>query len=685
MSTEISGFTWECRLIAAIQIGLAVSVVCLLLVFPPAPYVTETIQASNLWVLLAIGVLAALLFRGEGVKRETLQTVAVFALFAMPLVYKWQFAITGWNVISGIIPWKDAANYYYETLRLLDGASLTEWGARRPLFAAFASSLLRLNGGNFSGVLVVLLMLNAFGALAVSRLVAVRCGAIGAAIYLVVAFKFYARFSGAMLSEQLGFLLGNLALFYFLAAVETRRFRFGLFGLAALTLALNARAGAFFILPALAGWLCFEFRRTVPIVKAVSISALIVLSIMTLNFGFVRAMSGGQGVAFSNYAHTLYGIAAGNRSWQQVSIDHPGVADRDVLPLAVEKIKKEPLLFVKGMIGSSVDFLAPRRGAFGFIDVGRLQAAMTVALWVVVLLGVWRASCRRMGGCDGLSLASLLGVTASLPLLPPIDSDGMRVFAATIPFSALWIITGAAGLAALLKREGSNATFEMTPRARVPFQNAALGISLAIVLLALLLPILARFAVSRIGGGPAARTGIVCGEGETVLQGFVQDHASVTFISDAAARESQVPYVRVGEFRRALRDGQYPALAEGLERSTNYTHLSFVTVADGQTRAGFPLWLRSSHPVGPGEFTLCARRSVEGALSEYPFYDAIGWRKAQPRLTFSQRHPALTFWMRMGYGLAFLVAMVAGGVEHLVSARGAGEESGLREPPTDPS
>jgi hypothetical protein len=42
----------------------------------------------------------------------------------------------------------------------------------------------------------------------------------------------------------------------------------GLWGIALLTLALNARAGAFFILPVLVLWLAFSFRERIPVMRS---------------------------------------------------------------------------------------------------------------------------------------------------------------------------------------------------------------------------------------------------------------------------------------------------------------------------------------------------------------------------------------------------------------------------------
>ncbi len=76
------------------------------------------------------------------------------------------------------------------------------------------------------------------------------------------------------------------------------------------------------------------------------------------------------------------------------------------------------------------------------LSFGSLQARANVILWVLILIGLVYALINWKKGVHGLVLASFLGVFASLSLVPPIDANDMRAFAATIPFTALWVVEG---------------------------------------------------------------------------------------------------------------------------------------------------------------------------------------------------------------------------------------------------
>jgi len=60
-----------------------------------------------------------------------MQSVFVFGLFALLLVYKWQFASYDDFIIGGLLPLSDASGYLQEAQRILNGSLLTAFGARR--------------------------------------------------------------------------------------------------------------------------------------------------------------------------------------------------------------------------------------------------------------------------------------------------------------------------------------------------------------------------------------------------------------------------------------------------------------------------------------------------------------------------------------------------------------------------
>jgi hypothetical protein len=90
-------------------------------------------------------------------------------------------------------------------------------------------------------------------------------------------------------------------------------------------------------------------------------------------------------------------------------------------------------------------------GAFHFIDPlpaafenvtyrGVLSALMAWSLWMVVR--------GRSDPHSSLLIAAMAGVLLSVPFIPPVDSDRLRVYAATVPLTAALVAVGASLMAA---------------------------------------------------------------------------------------------------------------------------------------------------------------------------------------------------------------------------------------------
>lgn len=656
MHAPTDGARWRLELRELLPIAIGAATFGLLLVIPPPPYFTAVVQEASLGTLAAMGLVLALLFRREGLGWETLQAVAVLALFAIALLYKWQFAYYEGSIVGGLLPWSDASAYYENATRLVNGLSLNVWGARRPLFSGFFSVVLRLTGGSFMGALALFSLLNGIAVLMVARTVSRWAGALGATAYVLVAYKYYVRFAGTTLTEQLGFVLGNLALFFLLAGVLGRRVWLALLGVGVLTLGLNARAGAFVVLPILIIWLAYEFRPRQPVVRTAALATAIVCAGFGVNLLLVRTMSAGQGVAFSNYSYTLYGLASGNRGWDFFVREYPNAAETEVMSLAIEKIKANPGLFAKGMTGAFLDYFRTARGAFTFFRAGSAQPRLNAMLWLLVFFGAAHSASKRFTGVGGLSLASFLGVLASLPLLPPIDADGMRVFATTIPFCALWIINGGRALGCL-----TSGLFSAPPPgetlepSRIPLEGFATCFAASVVLAAVLLPALILAAQPIVPASARSLAGPRCEGSEQRLQGAFLEDTSISLIPDHAAQESFMPYIRIGDFRASVKDSQYPFLDEELRQLEAGDHVSVGFMWDDRRRNGGGFWLISNFAVSEGEFALCGHRSTDERLSNYKFYYARGSQRSSWPLTLAQRKMGLTSVMRHIYGVGLLL------------------------------
>ena len=209
-------------------IGLAI----LLLIIPPRSEFTRRVYELGFEMTLLLVLVFWVLFSRRGSFWEWVSLASMLSLFVLSLVYKWQ-TLDNDFLISGFLPWSDNHGYYEEAQRLLHGFNLTSWGARRPIFPAFLSVMLAITHNNFQVVLVILVLLNGFVVYLAAREVQVSLkSAIGAAVYTIISFMFYRRFAGTVMTENLGFLMGNLALVFILQGIredEIKKLYWGLF------------------------------------------------------------------------------------------------------------------------------------------------------------------------------------------------------------------------------------------------------------------------------------------------------------------------------------------------------------------------------------------------------------------------------------------------------------------------
>ncbi len=625
-------------------------VYALLLVVPPPPFVSQALNQSGWMILLLLVGIFTLLLRQKGFFWECIQIASVFSLFALLLIHQWQFVPNYGEIVGGLLPWSDASGYLQEAQRLLNGALLSSFGARRPLFSALLAVLLYFTAGNFMITLALLTWVNALAVFLVVQEVKRGFGATGASVILLFSYKFYLRFAGTTMTEQLGFALGNLAMFFLLIGSQRKSFKHALLGLGLLSLAMNARAGGFFVLPILILWLALTFYHKIVLWRIFGLAIAVVTLPFVLNLLLFKAIANPGGAPFSNYSYTLYGLASGNKGWTQAKYDYPNASDSEVMVLAIEKIRSDPALLLRGMLGSYRDYFTPLGGAFTFIvySLYSFRIKANIILWILTLTGLVDAVLNWKKARQALVLASFIGVFASLTLVPPADSDGMRVYAATIPFTALWVVDGLFALSSwgkkLLKQKEDNniETIDLS------FQRLAIGFSAILVVLAIPAPILLRSLVRPSVTVPETPMPTACEPGQQLLQGSILKNTSIRLIPNGAAHESYMPFIRIGDFRNGLLNSFSGNPSLGQELTT--------LRAGEQISLGFSLnlskaWLISSFPLEAGNFSACGRVADNQGLRPYNFYDLAGAPVPQSSLTIPQQYPRVTLLFRLVYGL----------------------------------
>jgi hypothetical protein len=611
----------------------------LLITFPVPLSITASLYGIRAETCFLITGILWLLFRRKGLLWETVSLAAVLGLFACSLIYKWQTAQYDGNLIGGMLPWSDATDYFRETYRLLEGMRLSMWGTRRPIFASLLSVLFRITDCNLQLSIAILVALNGMAIYAAAREIRRAYGAFAAAIFTTLGYLFYRSWAGTTLTENIGLALGALGLSLLVRSAREKNFKLANYGLFVLTIAMNARAGALFILPVLAIWIYFVFRSSIPPWKTLTVSTIAIVLGFGGNFILVRTLGAQGSVPFSNYSYVFYGLASGNKGWTQVLTDHPQAQEADIPRLAIEKFKEDPARLLKGITLSYSDYVKTHGGAFGFVRLASFGDGFNILLWALTVCGLWICVWSRRSPIYSLLLAGIAGVLASVSLVPPIDADSMRAYAATIPVTACLV---AAGIGIFGKVFGSNPENRV---AAIEQDSLDLSLSLSIALVGICIvlpPLLPPFERP-----PVQNKNLTCAPGDRNSVMVVGRGSFVNLIRDDEAQESYLPNIRISDFRKPLVYGSgYPLLDRELlqlqpGQSIGITSTQFV--------------VSEPDPLSRGIHSVCATPASTEWLRAYNFFYVKSHDKSSMAATMLSKYPSIAKLFRILGAVGFIL------------------------------
>ncbi len=384
------------------------------------------------------------------------------ALFSVPLLNAWllyplgvESPATSYSALSGIFPWSDATGYYSGANKLLHNGFLDNWNMRRPLNSILFSVRLWLADHNFLAAALIQAIGCAIGSFALSFSVGMRLGKAAGIITLCVLFLFADTYLPTTLSESLGLTLGCLSFIFLWDYASSQKSTSLLFGILMLMVALNARAGAFFVLPLLALWSFLNPAHK----KKYNWKALLVVLIgaglgINFNVAITHLYTNGNGATHGNFGLVLFGLVSGGEGWMHAYKVHPEVSmltevagSQFLYEKSWALFKQQPALIFIGMMKNFWLFL--KSGTTFFIDasgnqifrtflrVASITLFSTFLFYRTYLFSLYKKFYTDHPSECGLLLAGCFGMIFSALI---IWKDGNpRVFAATIPFFAVSI------------------------------------------------------------------------------------------------------------------------------------------------------------------------------------------------------------------------------------------------------
>jgi len=533
-------------------------------------------------ILLLLVALVFFTYRQPGGGAKYLRLGIVLLAFTLPLLRLWETGESTWNIVLGLLPWADATQYYFDASRLLEGGLFSAFSGRRPLYASLLALLLKISGQNLQIVLIFFTIINALAVFLFVEEINHELGSISAVVALYLAQLFYRPFVGTVLTEQLGYPIGLLALVVLIRSVKTDKLWLFFLGTALLTYALLIRAGTFFVLPLLVLFAILHFVKKRQQYFRVLFAMFIAMAIPVVsNLWLGRVAASPSAVEFSNFADTLYGQARGGVRWTQAAIDHPELASmaeparsRLLYQLTFGEISRNPFGLIRGSIKALVDFIRPGPlSAFGFLTFGNkgVDLLSQVSAALLFLFGLWKSWIGRRDTIRAFILIFWVGTFFSIPFLPPVDA-GIRPYAGTIASVFLPVcLVFSQGF--FRRMENSQDENQIIP-ARISYTSAFL-----LILFSLISAPLLRIVVKPIFLQPAT-----C-EAGLIPVTFRLSHGSYIFLSsmDEAPR-TKVPVVLLTDVQRSFDDfpyGDFASLLRKVKQPALITATSDVSTGQG--------------------------------------------------------------------------------------------------------
>jgi hypothetical protein len=397
-------------------------------------------------------VLAAYAVSVRGAHFIAASFVLVASFIFLQLWWLWYAGPSDTMLLGGFLPFSDASDYLVNAQVLAAGGRIQGQGHANDhlLASAMLAVLWKLTHGDYRFILILLNLFGAASAWLALREVCFLLGPGAGAAWLLVDTLFLRRFIGMPLSEHLGLILGCLGLALGCRAVRLSLHCYWIAAIFAMALALCARSGAVFTIPALILGAVFALPRKgnqrwmIPV--AMSASAFVAFLLDKLLTQAVGNRSPAADI--SNAVYHLHSLVFGG-SWTDAMNLYGN--DRLAVWRAVQaQLRAHPFSLLSGGERSLVAII--RQGyLFTFVNLKWLSLVLHLAFATgsVAVLFSLRHEKRAWW-----LFALLAGLLASMPMLPPWNTDNMRVYAATIPLIAFTVAVGIYCASSLLRSRG---------------------------------------------------------------------------------------------------------------------------------------------------------------------------------------------------------------------------------------
>lgn len=589
----------------------------LLLAFPLPRQIGLTFRYGFSTTLLILVVIFTITYWIPGWLGNLIGITATLIIFALPLSGLWSSGQSEQYILGGLLPFSDAMNYHSDAQRLLEGMSFSSFSGRRPIFSAFLSVLLVISNRNLQVTMAIFVVITAFACFLAVREIQ-RTHGIGVCVFFILLlFLFYRPLIGKTLTEHMGLTYGVIGFTLIWYGARERK-KWSIFlGIFFISLALNARAGAFFTLPALVIWAAWLFRGNRPIsFSTFGWSCLAVILGFIVNIVIFRTLVG-NGAPFSNFAHTLYGLVSGGNSWTHIYAVHPEVwnldepeLSRTIYRYSYELFIGNPGMTLKGALKTWGEFFSLEwYSAFCFIGGDKIwvEQISRLGMYLLCLFGLLRWFFRPNDEFSALIIAVTIGIILSVPFVPPMDSNRMRVHAAIIPF---FILLPGMGFLFVLEKIKLR-IFLQTITETLP-HNIPIMMGLGLMLITIIGPLIIKYY-----NVPTQYEEVECSQGLEAVYMRISKGSYIKIVDNNAITQDWLPQIRINKFQLTahnLPNWEYYPIFD--EVSAKTTIVNGINLENGE----FVLLISDSDmmPDEEGVFGMCGIRNKDIQTVFYP-------------------------------------------------------------------
>lgn len=380
----------------------------------------------------------------------------ILAIFVYSTSIQWSGLLRpgdmSWASLAGLMPFSDAGVYFADASNSARIGLWSEFAARRPMAAAFRTSIAFLANYSYPSMILIQAMLLAAATFLASIAVARWRGvwaALGFSAVMILTVRIYVPTS---LTEPLGLYWALLAIPFLIESLRKNSRLNALLALGVMTIALMTRMGAMFAIPALAVWIVWRFGGNHhERLKTAVLVGIVLVGAGGATTALQRLYATGQTAVGNNFAYTLCGISIG-QNWssclERYSSEFKSINnEKDTIELLSvktrENILKDPFIAIKRIYDGATKFtkILPKILLQGYLLVPMPRWFPEDIFFLFSFIGVIHILATQRSSGEPLFWLLLTASTIASAGFVYFD-DGHRVLSASYPLFGLLLTMG---------------------------------------------------------------------------------------------------------------------------------------------------------------------------------------------------------------------------------------------------